>query len=161
MKKAVYPGTFDPITNGHMDIIKRSSEIFGGLLIAVVNDNSLKNVVFNANDRLKMIEDAIKISDLKNVKCVIFEGLLVDFAKQNGCGVIVRGLRAVSDFEYELQMASMNSELCADVETLFLPTRHDLHFISATFIKSIARLNGDVSKMVPTNVAEKLRRFYS
>ena len=155
-KSAVYPGTFDPITNGHLDIIKRAAKIFETLIVGVA-ENSDKNTKFTSKKRKEMIEEALKGTELKNIKVEVFSGLLVDFAKSTNAGVLVRGLRAVSDFEYEFQMACVNNRLEQDLETIFLPSSDDMHFISSRFIKSIANLNGDVSGFVPANVVKALK----
>ena len=155
-KSAVYPGTFDPITNGHLDIIKRAAKIFETLIVGVA-ENSDKNTKFTSKKRTEMIEEALKGTELKNIKVEVFSGLLVDFAKSTNAGVLVRGLRAVSDFEYEFQMACVNNRLEQDLETIFLPSSDDMHFISSRFIKSIANLNGDVSGFVPANVVKALK----
>ena len=155
-KSAVYPGTFDPITNGHLDIIKRAAKIFETLVVGVA-ENSEKNTKFTSKKRKEMIEEALKGTELKNIKVEVFSGLLVDFAKSTNAGVLVRGLRAVSDFEYEFQMACVNNRLEQDLETIFLPSSDDMHFISSRFIKSIANLNGDVSGFVPANVVKALK----
>ena len=155
-KSAVYPGTFDPITNGHLDIIKRAAKIFETLVVGVA-ENSDKNTKFTSKKRKEMIEEALKETELKNIKVEVFSGLLVDFAKNTNAGVLVRGLRAVSDFEYEFQMACVNNRLEQDLETIFLPSSDDMHFISSRFIKSIANLNGDVSGFVPANVVKALK----
>lgn len=156
--KGVYPGTFDPITNGHLDIIKRASKLFNTLIVGVAT-NSEKVPFFSPELRKKMIEEAMKDEAIKNVEVIIFTGLLVDFVKQNNASVIVRGLRAVSDFEYEFQMACVNSKLNGELETIFLPSSNDMHFISSRFVKSIVNLNGDVSNFVPKSVIKSLK-FY-
>ena len=119
MRIAVYPGSFDPITNGHLDIIKRASKLYDQLIVGVL-DNSSKKPMFSSAERMEMIEEAI--SDIPNVKCDVFSGLLVDFAKMNGASVIVKGLRTVSDFEYEFQMALLNKALNPEYETMFMMT---------------------------------------
>jgi pantetheine-phosphate adenylyltransferase len=152
---AIYPGTFDPITNGHLDIIKRASLIFENLIVGVAL-NSEKTAVFTPENRKQMIIEAAKEQGIKNIEVVLFKGLLVNFAKENGARVIVRGLRAVSDFEYEFQMACVNNRLDSNLETIFLPSSDDMHFISSRFIRSIASLKGDISKFVPKSVIKRL-----
>jgi pantetheine-phosphate adenylyltransferase len=156
-KNGIYPGTFDPITNGHLDIIKRASRLFKILVVGVAKDSE-KNSFFTPSLRKKMIEDTLKKEKIKNVKVKIFSGLLVNFAKMEDCSVIVRGLRAVSDFEYEFQMACVNSKLDSALETIFLPSSNEMHFISSRFIKSIASLQGDVSQFVPESVVAALTK---
>ena len=150
-KIAVYPGTFDPITNGHLDIIKRASKIFDKLIIGISENNS-KNPIFTHEIRLKMIKEVLVEENLNEVDVKIFKGLLVDFAKHEKAKIIVRGLRAVSDFEYEFQMACVNNRLDYNLETVFLPANDDMHFISSRFVKSIAELKADISKFVPQTV---------
>lgn len=149
--KAIYPGTFDPITNGHLDVIKRAIKIFQSITIGVAR-NAEKNPLFTEEKRKKMIEEVLVENKIKNVEVKIFSGLLVDFASEVKAGVIIRGLRAVSDFEYEFQMACVNNRLNHELETIFLPASEDMHFISSRFIKSIALLKGDVSQFVPQEV---------
>lgn len=158
-KIGVYPGTFDPITNGHLDIIKRAAKIFDTLIVGVA-ENSEKNTKFTAIERKKMIDEVLKTENLKNVKAEVFSGLLINFANSLKAGVLVRGLRAVSDFEYEFQMACVNNKLAPNIETIFLPSSDDMHFISSRFVKSIANLGGDISKFVPSNVVQKLAKIY-
>jgi pantetheine-phosphate adenylyltransferase len=158
-KIGVYPGTFDPITNGHLDIIKRAAKIFDTLIVGVA-ENSEKNTKFTAIERKKMIDEVLKTEKLKNVKAEVFSGLLINFANSLQAGVLVRGLRAVSDFEYEFQMACVNNKLAPKIETIFLPSSDDMHFISSRFVKSIGNLGGDISKFVPSNVVQKLEKIY-
>lgn len=154
-KTGIYPGTFDPITNGHLDIIKRASKLFNILIVGIAQDSE-KNVFFSAEIRKKIIEETLYQENILNVEVKIFSGLLVNFAKNEGSTVIVRGLRAVSDFEYEFQMACVNSKLDSTIETIFLPSSNEMHFISSRFIKSIAALRGDISKFVPASVITAL-----
>ena len=153
-KVAIYPGTFDPITFGHIDIIKRASEISDLLIIAVAKDTA-KNPLFSLEERLKMVE--CEVQENQNILVKTFEGLLVDFAAKEGAGIIIRGLRAVSDFEYEFQMFGMNSKLNPNIQTIFLPASENHHFIASKFVKEVARLGGDVSRFVSKNVVAKLQ----
>lgn len=153
-KKAIYPGTFDPITFGHLDIIKRAGQIFDHLVVAVAKDNA-KDPLFSLDQRVEMISDEIAHLN-SNIEVIKFEGLLVDFAQKIHAGVIIRGLRAVSDFEYEFQMFGMNSRLNPTIQTVFLPASEHHHFIASRLVKEAARLGGDVSALVPENVAKKL-----
>lgn len=154
--KAVYPGTFDPITNGHLDVIKRASKIFSHITIGVAR-NAEKSPMFTEEKRKQIIEEVLLGAKIKNVEVKIFTGLLVDFASELKAGVIIRGLRAVSDFEYEFQMACVNNRLNSSLETVFLPASEDMHFISSRFIKSIATLKGDVSQFVPKEVLKHFK----
>ncbi len=157
MKKiAIYPGTFDPITLGHIDIIKRASELFENLIIAVAKDN-YKNPLFSLDERVDMIKEELEnLDNSANISVEKFEGLLVDFANQKDSRIIVRGLRAVSDFEYEFQMFGMNSMLDPNIQTIFLPASESKHFIASRLVKEVAKLRGDVSKFVSQNVVKKL-----
>ncbi|OFW80887.1 MAG: pantetheine-phosphate adenylyltransferase [Alphaproteobacteria bacterium RIFCSPLOWO2_01_FULL_40_26] len=156
MKIAIYPGTFDPITFGHIDIIKRAAEIFDHLIIAPAKDN-YKNPMFTLDERVKLIEEEIKNLSLPaKISIEKFEGLLVEFARKKNAKVIIRGLRAVSDFEFEFQMFGMNSKLDSSIQTIFLPASETNHFIASRLVKEVAKLGGDVSKFVSANVAEKL-----
>ena len=154
-KIAIYPGTFDPITNGHLDIIARASKLFETLVIGISTNNP-KSPKFSASIRMQIAQDVINAHNLKNVKVEVFDGLLVEFAKKQQSSIIIRGLRAVSDFEYEFQMACVNSVLDKNLETIFLPSSGDMHFISSRFVKSIAELGGDVSSFVPKEVLKYL-----
>jgi pantetheine-phosphate adenylyltransferase len=156
MRIAIYPGTFDPITFGHIDIIKRALEIFDHLIIAAAKDN-YKNPLFTLDERVKLITEETAFLNTKNqISVEKFEGLLVDFASKKNAKVIVRGLRAVSDFEYEFQMFGMNSRLNSSIQTIFLPASESNHFIASRLVKEVARLGGDVSKFVSLNVSKKL-----
>lgn len=153
----IYPGTFDPITKGHLHIIQRASKLVDHLIVGVaVNPN--KKPLFKLADRLALVET--DIANLPDKGCTIsvesFESLLVDFAHKKGAGVIFRGLRAVSDFEYEFQMTGMNARLAPDVETVFLMASDKWQFVSSSFLKEIARLGGDISPFVTPNVQEKI-----
>ena len=155
MRIAVYPGSFDPITLGHLDVIGRATRLFDRLIVAVAR-NAEKSAMFPAGDRVRLIEASL--SERTGVEVTTFSGLLVDFARRNGAAAIVRGLRAVTDFEYEFQMALMNRNLCPDVETVFLTAREEFTYVSSRLIKEVASLGGDVSRMVPPPVADALRR---
>lgn len=153
MKIAIYPGSFDPITNGHLDIIRRATTLFDKLLIAVAR-NSEKNSLFTVAERMELIQ---KVITWPNVEVVTFDGLLVDFAHQTKASAIVRGLRAVTDFEYEFQMALMNHRLQPTVETIFLTAREDYTYLSSKLIKEVASLGGNIASFVPPAVAGALK----
>jgi len=155
MLKAIYPGTFDPVTLGHLDIVKRSSNLADELIVGVLENNA-KNPLFSVEERVKMLKEATK--DLGNVKIVLFGGLLIDFAKLMEADVIIRGLRAITDFDYELQMAQANHKLDSTVETVFLTTSVEYSYISSSTVKEIAKLGGDVTGFVPLIVAEELAK---
>ena len=154
MAIAVYPGSFDPVTLGHFDIIKRSSEIFDQVIVGVLCNNA-KSPLFSVEERVKMLEDVT--SYLPNVEVRSFGGLLVDFVHQCQADVIVRGLRAITDFEYELQMAQTNHKLEPSVETVFLTTSLEYSYLSSTIVKEVAFYHGDISKFVPDVVRERIR----
>ena len=151
---AVYPGTFDPMTLGHQDLTRRASNLFSRLILAVATGHH-KRTMFTVEERLDIARELA--APYKNVEVVAFKGLLRDFVVENGGKVVVRGLRAVSDFEYEFQMAGMNRQLMPDVETLFLTPSDQYQFISGTFVREIAVLGGDVSKFVAPLVLERLK----
>lgn len=150
---AIYPGTFDPITNGHLDLVARASRLFHKVILAVAA-NAGKAPLFSLEERVSLAEQATTKHD--NVKVIGFDNLLVDCAKQHDATVILRGLRAVSDFEYEFQMAGMNRNLAPDLETLFLTPPEQYTFISSSVIKAIAQLHGDISSFVPDCVYQQL-----
>ncbi|MGC8891513.1 MAG: pantetheine-phosphate adenylyltransferase [Candidatus Saccharicenans sp.] len=157
-RKAIYPGSFDPITNGHVDIIQRGKKIFDKIVVAVL-DNPKKTPVFSIEERVKMIEKtfegdpAIEVTD--------FDGLLVDFAIKNNIQVVIRGLRAISDFEYEFQMALMNRKLSPEVETLFMMPSLKYSFLSSNLVKEVFQLGGCVKDLVPPPVEEALREKFN
>lgn len=157
--RAIYPGSFDPVTNGHLDIVRRAVENFGPLTVAVLR-NSTKAPLFSAEERRDMFEQAIADERISDVRVVAFDGLLVEFARQERATVVVRGLRAISDFEYELQMALINRRLMPHLETAFLVPGEDVSFISSRFVREIARLGGDVSSLVPRVAQERLARLF-
>jgi pantetheine-phosphate adenylyltransferase len=151
---AVYPGTFDPITLGHEDLARRGSRLFDRLIIAVA-DSRAKTPFFTLDERVEMAREVLK--DLKNVEITGFSGLLMKFVQEQGARIVVRGLRAVSDFEYEFQLAGMNRGMFPDVETVFMTPGEQYMFISATIVREISVLGGDTSKFVPPYVGERLR----
>ncbi len=157
-KIGIYPGTFDPITKGHVDIIERSIKIFDHLVIAIAIDTN-KSPVFSIEDRIKMVSEEVK--SLENVSVESFNGLLVEFAKEKSASVIVRGLRAVSDFEYEFQLAATNTSLAREIDTILLPATEDRHFVSSSMAKEVARLGGDVSNFVSPHIKSKLLDYFS
>ncbi len=150
---AIYPGTFDPMTLGHADLMRRGSRLFGRLIVAVAAGHH-KKTLFTLDERLAMAKDLA--SEHGNVEVMSFDGLLRDFVVQHGGQMVVRGLRAVSDFEYEFQMAGMNRQLMPDVETVFLTPSDQYQFVSGTFVREIAILGGDVSKFVAPSVLQRL-----
>ena len=153
MMRAIYPGSFDPVTNGHIDIIERAARISDELIVGVLQ-NKAKTPLFSVEERVIMLGEVTK--NLKNVRVVPFEGLLIDFAKQMDAQVIIRGLRAITDFEYELQMSQTNRKLNSDVETLFLTTSLDYSYLSSTTVKEVASFGGDIAQFVPEYVADKI-----
>lgn len=157
MKKAIYAGTFDPITNGHLDLIQRAGDLFDELIVAV-SSRPNKATLFSAKDRLKMVQESIR--GLKGVKGLLFSGLLADFVSRTKAVAIIRGLRAVSDFEYEFQMALMNRKLAPETETVFLMPSEKYTYLSSTLIKEIARNKGEISRFVPEIVARNLKKKF-
>jgi len=149
MKKAIYPGTFDPITNGHLDIIERASMLFDEIIVAVSSDNS-KNNMFNINERLDLVSDSIK--NYNNVKACPFNGLLIDYVKEQKSLIIIRGLRVLSDFEYEFKMALMNRSLDNNINTIFMMPHEKYTHISSSLVKEVAILGGDISNYIPETV---------
>lgn len=158
MRRAVYPGSFDPITFGHLDIIERASKIVDELVVGVLH-NSAKNSLFSLEERVSMIREITK--DLPNVRVESFDGLLVDYMNQIDANIIIRGLRAVTDFEYELQMAQMNHVMSDDVETLFLITNLKYSYLSSTVVREIASYGGDITKFVPEPLIERIYAKYT
>ena len=154
MKIAVYPGSFDPITNGHMDIIQRASKIYDKVVVGVLN-NPGKNPLFTPQERVDMITN--EVSNLENVCVSSFGGLLVEFAKENGASVIVKGLRTVADFEYEFQMALLNKTLDNEVETLFMMTDSKYSYISSSMVKELAGFKGNLAGLVSPRIEEKIK----
>ena len=158
MKISIYPGSFDPITNGHIDIIERASKISDKLIVSVLN-NGEKKSLFTVDERVEMIKDSTK--HFQNVEVDSFDGLLVDYAKKKDASIVIRGLRAVTDFEYELQLAQTNRELYNKVETVFLLTSIQYSYLSSSIVKQVAAENGDISKFVTSFVANKLKEKYN
>jgi pantetheine-phosphate adenylyltransferase len=154
MRIAVYPGSFDPLTNGHLDIIRRAARLFDGLLVSVL-ENEGKSPVFTVRERMELIARCTQ--DIPGVEVHSFSGLLVDFMRRVEAGVVIRGIRAVSDYEYELQMALMNRELYADAETIFMLPSVEYTFVSSRLVKEVFRLGGDIAHLVPPAVLEALR----
>lgn len=150
---AIYPGTFDPVTNGHVDLIHRACRLYHNVIVAVAESPG-KQPLFALQERVSLIESVVE--EFSNVQVIGFNNLLVECAKQHQASVIIRGLRAVSDFEYEFQMAGMNRRLAPDIETVFLTPAEQYEFISSSMIREIARLNGDVSSFVPEQVKQQL-----
>ena len=158
MKIALYPGSFDPVTYGHLDIIKRASQMFDKVIVAVMC-NSAKTPLFTLDERVKMITDAVK--DLDNVFIESFDGLLINYCKENDIHIVIRGLRAITDFEYELQIAQTNRELSHnEVDTVFLTTNLKYSYLSSSVVKEIASYNGDITPCVPNFVADELYKKY-
>lgn len=149
MKVGIYPGSFDPITKGHLDIIERASRVVDELVIGVL-DNSEKSPLFTAEERVKLIRDAVAY--IPNVRTESFHGLTVDFARKNNARILVRGLRAVTDFEYELQIAQMNHKVNSSLDTIFFTTSVEYSYLSSSIVKEIAKYHGDISSFVPPNV---------
>lgn len=154
MTQAMYPGTFDPITNGHTDLVRRASRIFERIVVAIAA-NPGKTPLFTLDERVSMARHVL--ADLKNVEVTSYTGLTVDFARQNGLGVVLRGLRAVSDFDFEFQLATMSRHLSDEVDYVFLTPMEQFNFISSTLVREIAGLGGDVKQFVHPTVVEALR----
>jgi pantetheine-phosphate adenylyltransferase len=152
--RAVYPGSFDPVTNGHIDLIQRSAALFDKVIVAILR-NTDKIPFFTVEERTEMLEEAVR--GMKNVSVTSFSGLLVDFVEQIGASVIIRGIRAVSDYEYELQMALMNRRLSNKVETVFMLPAESYSFLSSKLVKEIAQLGGSMHGFIPAHVEKRLR----
>ena len=158
MSKAIYPGSFDPVTLGHIDVIKRSAAIFDHVVIGVLC-NSVKSPLFSVEERVNMLKDATK--DIPNVSVETFSGLTVDFARAHDIHVMIRGLRAVTDFEYELQIAQSNRKVAPEIDTMFLTTSLEYAYLSSSIVKEYAKYGEDVSNFVTANVAEAMKSKFS
>jgi pantetheine-phosphate adenylyltransferase len=158
LRRAIYPGTFDPVTNGHIHIAERACKLFDEVIVAVAADN-YKNTLFSVSERLQMMEESLR--HLKNVKVESFSGLVADFARARQGQALIRGLRAVTDFEYEMQIAAMNKRLNENLETLFLMTSGEYSFLSSSVIKQVAILGGSVKGLVPQVVEKNLQKKYN
>ncbi len=156
--KILYPGTFDPLTNGHLDLIERSQKIFGNVIVAVL-ENTNKTPTFNLEQRIKQIKDST--NHLKNTNVISYNGLTVDCANELNADLILRGLRAMSDFEYELQISHTNKSLNKQIETIFLSTDTNFSFLSSSLVKEVAKFNGEIKHMVPPAVEKDLREYFS
>jgi pantetheine-phosphate adenylyltransferase len=152
--KALYPGTFDPPTNGHVDLIQRGAKLFEHLTVAILN-NPVKNPLFTVEERVEMLEESTAV--LPNVSIATFDGLMVEFARQQGATAVLRGIRAISDYEYEFQMALMNRRLAPEIETVFLQPAGRYSFVSSRMLKEVFSFGGDVTGLVPPNVLKRLR----
>jgi pantetheine-phosphate adenylyltransferase len=153
MRIAVYPGTFDPITNGHLDIVRRASAVFDRIIVAI-SENPRKNPLFTLDERRRLVEDAVR--GIENVGVEVFTGLLVHYAKRRQATAIIRGLRAVSDFDYEFQMALLNRKLMPDLETVYLMPSEEYSYVNSTIVKEVAHLGGRLDCFLPTGVAKAL-----
>ncbi|MDE3200267.1 MAG: pantetheine-phosphate adenylyltransferase [Acidobacteriota bacterium] len=152
--RAIYPGTFDPPTNGHLDLIQRGSKLFDHVVVAILN-NPVKNPLFTVEERVKMLQEATR--SLGNVSVETFDGLMVDFARARKATAVLRGIRAISDYEYEFQMALMNRRLAPDIETVFLQPAGRYSFVSSRMVKEVFSFGGDISGLVPPNVLKRLK----
>ena len=155
--KAIYPGTFDPLTNGHLDLIARGAKIVDELVVAILRNSEKGTPLFSVPERLEMISEAVAAAGFTNVSVTTFEGLLVDFARQQGAKAVLRGIRAISDYEYEFQMAMMNRKLDPQLETLFMMPAEKYTYVSSRLIKGVFNLGGDVTALVPSLVMERLK----
>ena len=155
MLRAIYPGSFDPVTFGHLDMIRRSGQIADELIVGVLN-NKAKTPLFSVEERVKMLKEVTK--DLDNIRIVPFDGLLVEFASRMNAGLVIRGLRAITDFEYELQMSQTNQKLDPNIETMFLTTSIEYSYLSSTTVREIAAFGGDLTQFVPEAVALELEK---
>ena len=155
--KILYPGTFDPLTNGHIDLIERAEKLFGNIVVAVL-ENTTKTPTFNLQKRISQIKNSL--SYLNNVEVISYSGLTVDCAKDLKANLILRGLRAMSDFEYELQIAHTNKSLNKDIETIFLSTNTNFSFLSSSLVKEVAKFGGEINHMVPPCVERDLKEYY-
>ena len=158
MKRAIYPGSFDPVTNGHLDMIERSAKIVDELVVGVLN-NSAKNSLFSVEERVSMLKELTK--DMTNVTVASFDGLLVDYMEQISATIIVRGLRAVTDFEYELQIAQTNHKVSPKVDTIFLTSSLEYSYLSSTIVKEFASYGGDISHFVPKQFIDEIYAKYN
>ena len=158
MRTAVYPGSFDPVTNGHIDVIERALKLFNNIIVAI-GDNPGKKPLFTTKERIEMLKESTK--HLKNVEISSFSGLLIDYAKSKNSKIIIRGLRAVSDFEFEFQRALMNRVVNGDIETVFIMTKEDYVYLNSSIVKEMAMFGGKVNGLVPKIVEEKLREKFS
>lgn len=157
-KVVIYPGSFDPPTNGHLDLIERASSVFAHVVVAVLRNDS-KSALFTVDERIEMLGEACQ--ELENVTIDSFNGLLVDYARARGARLILRGIRAISDYEYELQMALMNRKLYPELETVFVPADERFSYLSSRLVKEVSRLGGDISDLVPPNVSRRLESKHS
>jgi len=155
MRTAIYPGSFDPLTNGHLDLVQRATKLFDHVVVAVARSDS-KNPLFTLAERVALVEQGVK--KIPNVSVESFDGLLVDYVEKRGGQAVIRGLRAISDFEFEFQLALMNRKLNERVETIFMMPKETYTFLSSRIIKEVARLGGDIGTFVPAHVSEALRK---
>ena len=158
MKRAIYPGSFDPVTFGHIDMIERSAKIVDELVVAILN-NSAKNPLFSVKERVSMLEEIT--SHIPNIRITSFHGLLIDYAKEVDASIVIRGLRAVTDFEYELQIAQTNRIINSKIDTMFLTTSLEYAYLSSTIVKEVASYGGDISHFVPEQLIDRIYAKYS